>query len=275
LTARDVRSLPVPVTALDIVEAQMTLRHRQLRSRLLLILLLSLVCGPPLSGAQATVSQESGEAEVHLQRATEAMAGLNSFHFALTTVEGTTQFMEQFELSGLEGDVERPDRFKATITAKAAIIELSVEAVGIGNQVWITDPLSSEKRWIVLNISEMTGTDRPITDLINPDRILLEAVNLIEPPMVAGEEEIDGTKTTRIDGVVDVSRLQQAATPVASDAASDAAAELLPISIWIGDEGFIRRLEIAGALTDAESPDVVRRLDLSGFNQDVAIEAPE
>lgn len=253
----------------------MTLRHRQLRSRLLLILLLSLVCGPPLSGAQATVSQESGEAEVHLQRATEAMAGLNSFHFALTTVEGTTQFMEQFELSGLEGDVERPDRFKATITAKAAIIELSVEAVGIGNQVWITDPLSSEKRWIVLNISEMTGTDRPITDLINPDRILLEAVNLIEPPMVAGEEEIDGTKTTRIDGVVDVSRLQQAATPVASDAASDAAAELLPISIWIGDEGFIRRLEIAGALTDAESPDVVRRLDLSGFNQDVAIEAPE
>ena len=36
----------------------------------------------------------------------------------------------------------------------------------------------------------------------------------------------------------------------------------------------MRRLEIAGPLTTAEAPDVVRRLDLSAFNEPVVIEAP-
>ncbi len=238
--------------------------------RIVPIIVLSVTCAMSLAPVIGKAAQESNEAAAHLQRAADAMATLNAFHFELSTVEGKTQFMENLELSGLEGDVQRPDRFQASVTAKAAIIELTVKVVGIGDEVWVTDPMSSEERWIALDVGDATGSDRPLTDLLNPDRILLEAVNLIEAPTVAGEEEIDGTNTTQIDGMVDLSRLQQAGTP----AATVAAGQLIPVSIWIDDEGLVRRLEIEGALTAAETPDVVRRLDLSGFDQEITIEAP-
>ncbi len=229
--------------------------------------LLTLLLAAP---APAAVAQEEDAAAL-LERAAATMVALDSFHFALTTPRGQTLFMENLELAGIEGDVQRPDRFRATVTAKAAIIELDVKVVGIGTRLWVTDPMAQEEQYVEFDAAETAGAEggSPV-DLLNPDRVLLEAVALIEEPVVAGEDEVDGADTTRIDGTFDLGRLRALGTPVPGLAAAGP----LPVSLWIDDEGRVRRLELEGPLTAVEGPDVVRRLDLSAFDEPVDIQPP-
>lgn len=232
---------------------------------LLLLVVLGLTVGGPAA------AQEPDEAAALLERAATTMAALDSFHFELSTPRGQTLFLENLELAALEGDVLRPDSFRASATAKAAIVELSVDVVGIGTRLWVTDPLQEGDQYQELDIAAETGGGgASLVDLLNPDRVLLEAVTLIEEPSVAGDDEIDDAETTRIDGTFDLSRLQAAGTPVPGLRTD----QPLPVSIWIDDEGRVRRMEIEGPLTTAEASDVVRRLDLTAFDEPVTIEPP-
>ena len=232
---------------------------------LLLVLTQLLVITVPSSAAQDT------EADALLRRAAETMADLEAFHFELTTPRGQTVFMENFELAGLEGDVQRPDRFRASVTAKASIIELTVKVVGIGTRLWVTNPMAEGEEYQEIDLNEGAGTDGgPLVDLLNPDRILLQAVERIENPTIAGENEIDGVAATRVDGMVDLSRIQPSGTPVPGLRTD----RPMPVSIWIDEQGRVLRLELEGPLTEAESADVVRRLDLSAFDEPVDIQPP-
>ena len=242
------------------------LRRAVAGALLVLPLLMLELVAPSRAGAA-----QDEDAAALLDRAAATMAALDAFHFSLTTPRGQTLFMENLELAGIEGDVQRPDRFRATATAKAAIIELDVKIVGIGTRLWVTDPTAQEEQYIEFDAAQTGGAEggSPI-DLLNPDRVLLEAVELIEEPVVAGEDEVDGADTTRIDGTFDLGRLQALGTPVPGLVTNQA----LPVSLWIDDQGRVRRLELEGPLTAVEGPDVVRRLDLSAFDEPVDIQAP-
>ena len=229
----------------------------------LLCLVAPLVATPAPSSAQDTA-----EATELLEHATTTIAGVASFHFKLTTPRGQTRFMENFELTGIEGDVQRPDRFRATITAKAAIIELTVKVVGVGTQLWVTDPMSQEERYVEIDLHQGQGASAAA--LLNPDRVLLAALHFIENPTVAGEDEIDGVETTRIAGTFDLARVAPSGTPVPGLQLQDP----LLVSFWIDDAGHLRRLELDGPLTTDEPPDVRRRLDLSAFDEPVDIQPP-
>src|SRR6266516_3712696 len=67
-----------------------------------------------------------------LDQTATAMAAVQSFHFAMTTPQGKSSITDQFELSGFEGDVQRPDRFRVSFTAKASILSLTIKVIGIG-----------------------------------------------------------------------------------------------------------------------------------------------
>lgn len=246
-----------------------TRRSRTPLRAILCCLLLSVVASSAWGAPTAAQSTDAAEL---LRRSAETMAGLASFHFELTTPRGETLFMENFELAGLEGDVQRPDRFQASATAKAAIIELTVQVVGVGTRLWVTDPLSQEERFVEFSTDEVTGGEgAALVDLLNPDRVLLRAVELIDQPIVAGEDEIDGVATTRIEGTFDLARVQQDGTPVPGLATAGP----LPVAIWLDETGRVRRLQLLGPLTDAESPDVLRQLDLSAFDEPVDIQPPD
>jgi hypothetical protein len=243
-------------------------RHASLARSLPLLLLIALTIG---GGGRSVSAQEGDEAAALLERAATAMAELETFHFELSTPRGRTVFLEGLELAGLEGDVQRPESFRASATARAAIVELSVDVVGIGSRVWVTDPMQEGRQFRELDVSGVEGEGgASLVDLLNPDRVLLEAVSFIEEPAVAGEDEIDGAQTTRVDGTFDLSRLQAEGTPVPGLRTD----RPLPVSIWIDEEGRVRRLELEGPLTTAEMPDVVRRLDLTDFNEAIEIEPP-
>jgi lipoprotein LprA len=241
-------------------------------TRGLLGVLLALLFVAPLVAAPPRSAAADDEAAALLDRAAATMAGLESFHFTLTTPRGQTLFMENLELAGLEGDVQRPDRFRATATARAAIVEVEVQVVGIGTRLWVSNPMAGEGTYIEIDLEEEAGPEAALTNLINPDRLLLEAVGLIEEPAIVGEEEIDGVETTLVEGLFDPSRLSEVATPAPPGGLLTG--EPLLVGIWIDEEGRVRRMELDGPLTEAEEGDVTRRLDLSAFNEPVEIEPP-
>ena len=217
----------------------------------------------------AAARQEDGGAL--LLQAAQTMAGLTSFHFELTTVRGKTLFMENLELVEFAGDVLRPDRFRASVTAKAAVTEITIDVVGIGTHLWISDPTAPDGGYIEVDLVQgQTGAGPSPADLLNPDRLMVAAVALIEEPVIGDTETINGVETTRVDGLFDPGRFAPAGTPPPGLNLG----QPLLVSAWIDATGLVHRIEFIGPLTTVELPDVIRRLDLSSFNEPVVIEPP-
>jgi hypothetical protein len=236
----------------------------------LMLLLTSVFCLSRGAGA------EGEDATPLLQRAAAAMANVKTFSFELSTVSGQATIFQNLELVGVEGSVVRPDRFRATVTAKVAFIEAKVDVIGIGSHVWATDPMSRSENYIELTNGPESGTSEAeiISALINPDRLLLSAVSMIENPTIDGTEKMDGKEVTRVVGTVDLAKLEQFATATPEFGSDLLILGKMPVTLWIDDGGYVLSLEVEGPLTTDESPDVVRRIDLFDFDQPITIEAP-
>ena len=240
-------------------------------------LILTLMAIGLLTAFNAPVSAEGEDAAAMLAQAATAMAEVKSFQFELSTVQGQSTIFQNLELAGVEGAVQRPDRFQATITAKLAFVEVKVDVIGIGTRRWGTSPMEQSGTYIELTDGEAGDASEAdtITALINPDRLLLWAVGLVQRPAIDGAEEINGVETTRIVGIVDLSAIEQFATATPEFADGLLILGEMPVTIWIDSSGQVVSLEIEGPLTTDESPDVVRRLDLFEFDQPVTIEEPQ
>ena len=261
-------------------------RGRALGFIVAVVLLLQGLFALSLTSAAPSTSQDDAEARAILEGAATAMAGVQSFQFSLTTEQGQTIIMDTLELKDVNGAVQRPDRFQATVSASVAILNVDVEVVGIGTQVWVKNPLGQAaggEEYIEVDLSEV-GAEQALAELVNPDRILLRAVDLLENPVVRGEDEIDGVATTVIEGTFDpndaIGMVQgtpeadgAAATEDALESGLDFAGPI-PTLIWIDGDGLVRRIRVEGPIIASEESDVVRRLDIFAYNEPVEIVAP-
>ena len=226
-----------------------------------------------------------GDAAQLLQAAAKAMAALKTFHFKMETIEGQSTILENLELQKVEGDVLRPDSFRATLTAKVAVVKVSVDVVSVGGAVWVTDPLQAGTVWRQVAGDGEQNAGAAFTDLINPDRLFLAAISLIDDPKIDGTEEINGVECTVVTGQFDPKRLQDLASPVADDLGTPAEGEVntssmltgepVYLSAWIADDGRVLRIEEEGPLTTSESNDVVRAITFSNFDEPIEISAPQ
>jgi hypothetical protein len=204
------------------------------------------------------------------------MATVQSFQFELSTVQGESTILQNLELVGVEGAVQRPDRFEATITAKIAIVEIDVDVIGIGSKIWVTDPMSNDHKYIEVSdeVEDAGSQSDVLSALLNPDRLLLAAVGQIKDAKIDGDEKIDGIQTTRIVGTVDLAKLEQFATATPDIPSGFLILGEMPVTVWLDEAGHVISLELEGPLTEDESPDVVRRLDLYDFDEPVTIDEP-
>ena len=264
------------------------LMRRRPRARVIAfgVAIVLLLQGVVLLATTSGAAQDDAEAREILTGAATAMAGVQSFQFSLTTEAGQTIIMDTLELKDVTGAVQRPDRFRATASASVAILDVEVEVVGIGTQIWVKNPLGAAaggEEYIEVDLSE-GGMEQALAELVNPDRILLRAVDLLQNPTVRGTDEIDGVETTVIEGTFDPSAAigLVPGTPAAvADAATQVAVETglelagpVPTLIWVDGDGLVRRIRVEGPILTSEETDVVRRLDLFGYNEPVEIEAP-
>ncbi|MBA2278728.1 MAG: LppX_LprAFG lipoprotein [Chloroflexia bacterium] len=231
------------------------------------------------TAAQTPMASPTGdpEAVALLQEAARTMAELETFHFEMETVQGTTTLMGGLVLEGIEGDVRRPQDFRTEIRAGVPFGTVDVTVVGVEGRIWITDPLAGEETWILLVDGSAGGGNEAaeITTLANPDTLILEAVAVIQEARIGGQETIDGAETTRIDGTVDLAAAAQAAvgTPVALP--PEVSPEPIPTSIWIDAQRRIIEVELAGPLLVSENADVIRVVRFTAFNEPVEIAPPE
>lgn len=226
----------------------------------------------PIGAQPGTASPAAGQSDAAalLAKAGTAMSQIKSFHFELTTPRGKTTFMDQFELKSVSGDVQRPDRFQATISVTVAVVNLDIQVIGIGSRIWVTNPLATAGQPQYTTVDAGGGLDA----LLNPDRLLLQAIRYVQDATITGTQTIDGVTTTIVEGTVDLGQVANPqGTPVPVERFGLPQTRV-PVIVWIDGDGRVRVLQVNGPLAPGEDANVVRELDLSKFDQPLDIQPP-
>lgn len=237
----------------------------------LLIALLVAVTGQVALIAPQSEAIADQDAAALLQSSAATMLELESFHFRLTTPVGETILTEDVFLKSVEGDVVRPMSFQATFEVAMAFLKLKLSAVGIDNSIWISNPMDGGE---FMQVSGEGTEMLPPIPFLNPDALILAAMSQILEPAISGEEEIDGHQTTVVTGTFDPAAVALDGTPIAQGLTAEI--EPLGLTIWIDAEHRVIRVEFAGGLLPSEigAGRIVRRIDLSRFDEPVNIEPP-
>jgi hypothetical protein len=216
------------------------------------------------SSPSATPTPAPPDPAVLAQEAATAVAGLKSFHFVFEHENGTSPVAFDLDMKRAEGDMAPPDRLRADVDAVAtrlAKVNVSVQVVIVGDEAQVTNPFN-RSQWLPL-----PGAD-PLGEIFDPSRgvagVLQEAKNL----QIVDEEEVDGAPSWKLQGDLD----------------SAALAPLMPfvepgrpvtVLVWIGQsDRLARRIWVQGPLREEDEDDIVRKVELSRFNEPVTITAP-
>jgi hypothetical protein len=235
-----------------------------LTARCLLLSALVVLCLLPLACGGGGKKPDSGgplpPAAGVLAKAVERAATMKTFHFRLEHENGVSAIPLGLGLSTAEGDVIVPDRLQAKLEAKAGTQPVRVEVIGIGDQAWITNPFN--RQWQPLP----SGTT--IKDVFDPTQGIKAVANALENAEVTAEEQVDGVATYRVEGTID-SAMLEAAAPIAEPGLT------VKVKVWIGkDDSLIRRVRLEGPIAPGEPSNIVRKLDVSKFDESVSIEPP-
>ena len=214
------------------------------------------------------VSQAEGDddAVAILKSAGEELMALDTFHFPLTTIAGSSTIFPGMSLESVEGTVRRPMDLTATVRASALMQTIEVNAISVDGEFYIQNPISGGAWESVGNAGEIAG-------MINPDWIIVAAVNLIKDAAITDQTGGD----TLIEGYLDFAETLEeagASTTNMGELEQFLANTPIDVAIWINADNLIERVELYGPIFASESPDVERRIDLSEFNEPVEIEAP-
>ena len=195
-----------------------------------------------------------------LPAAVQVFDTLQTFHFSLTHENGTSPIPNGLQLVSADGDVIVPDRMHANIEAKVGNQTVRVEVIGVGDQGWITNPFNRE--WQPLP----SGTT--IKDIFDPAQGVKAIIGALQNAQVAGQEKVDGAETWHVTGSVRSDALTTA-VPIARPGLT------VNIEAWIDvDSSLIRRVYLEGPIAPNEPANIVRKLSLSDFGEDVTITSP-
>ncbi len=221
----------------------------------------------PVLGQESTpASQAEGDADalVVLEAAGKAVLALDTFTFALTTINGSSTIFPGVELVSVEGAVRRPIDLAATLTVKAIVQTMEISAVAVDGDFYIQDPLSGGK-W------QEVGSASEIANMVNPDWIIVAAVRLIKDAKITS----DADELTLVEGYVDfsesLSNLEGADLSQLEEYLAD---DPIDVAFWINADNLIERVELYGPIFASESADVEKRIELTDFNEPVDIERP-
>ncbi|MGD0765931.1 MAG: LppX_LprAFG lipoprotein [Dehalococcoidia bacterium] len=195
-----------------------------------------------------------------LSQATQAFDTMTTFHFLLEHENGTSPIPAGLQIVTAEGDVIVPDRLYAKLDARAGTQPVRVEVIGVGDDGWLTNPFT--RQWQPLP----SGTT--IKDIFNPTEGIKAAIGSLQDAQVTGAEEVGGVQTYHLTGTV-TSDVLQAAAPIAKPGL------IVPVELWIGkDDHLIRRIYLNGPIAPDEPGNIVRKLTISNFGEQVTITPP-
>ncbi len=198
------------------------------------------------------------DAGAMLERAAERMERVESFRFRLDHENGASAITRGLRMESAEGAVAGTDRLRAEIRASAGPLSVDVEIRILGEEGWITNPLTG--RW--------EREDLSLESFFDPAQGITALVRSASDPRVTRRESIDGVDVYRVDARV-------ASEDLALLAPGASSGRTLEASAWVGvDDPIVYRVEVRGAASRSEDDDLVRRLELSDIDAPLTIEAP-
>jgi hypothetical protein len=196
-----------------------------------------------------------------VRRSIESISSATSVHFKLTALNGAMPLAPGFSATSIEGDAASPDRMQALVKARFGTVPVELRVVALGGRQFLTNPLTNQWQDVSgqLVVPSLLGRDRGIGALLSQ----------IQRPELIGREQLGGVETFRVKGTL-------MAAPLADLVGGMLAAEgAVPIEIWVGAPDFRpRQMAVTGAILRDEPAELERRLELSGYDRAVSIEAP-
>lgn len=227
------------------------------------LVLVAPACGDDEPAAEPEVVVEEPTPRERLQSATDAWNATDSFHFVLTLQNRVLAFDQSglISISAAEGDAVAPDRLQAQTTARTPMGALELALISIGEEQWITDPLT--RRWT----SAPAGAAGAVAGIFDPATgIGARLMQMTDVEYFPGET-LDRTPVFRLSGTLPGS--------VMADLAPDlAAVPVLNVDLFVTPaDNRIRRVVVRQPATP-EGSVPTWTFDLSNFGQPVTIAPP-
>lgn len=194
-----------------------------------------------------------------IEKAAPAVQGASSFHFSMDTTKLDKPLPGIF-ITKATGDVAKPDKLSADVTATYFGITVNIKAVVDGDKQYMTDPTSGA--W------QSTGLALDVKQYFNPSKGVSDILGSIKNLASDGKETVDSTDAYRLTGNVPSSALKALSPDVTAQ--TD-----LTTTLWIGASDFLlRKVRLQGPLDANEPADIVRTINFSNYNEPVKIETP-
>lgn len=234
---------------------------------LVLLVLLSAACKndkKPVATTNTVAVPTRPDPATLARQAADSVEGLKSFHFVLEHENGGSPIVLNLSMNRAEGDIVKPDRLRADLDATATQLgnaNVKVKVVSIGEKAQITNPFN-QRQWVPL-----PGTNR-LADIFDPAAGTTAAMRAVKNPVITGEETINGTRVWRLEGDVD-------ATALDSFASIAEPGYVIKGIAWIGQEKpLVYRIRMEGPLGSKDPKNIVRKIELTKFDESIQIDEP-
>lgn len=197
-----------------------------------------------------------------LAEASAAMKKIQGFHFVYEVHKpASSEPGPGLEIARIIGDVNAQGNMQASIDVTQGGIPLALKFVAVGDTHYIQDPLS--QKW-----QSIAAKDSPVGTL-NLSAGTIQILDEISDASFVGEESKGGTTTYHITGKV-------AAKEVAAIAGAVSTDNTFPTDVWVGvSDSLVYEVDIAGAATPTEDPEIRRSIALSNLDKFVDIKPPQ
>jgi hypothetical protein len=230
--------------------------------RLIPLALVSVFFAAMLAGVAACDgSGENVDPDAVLKQASANMKEIAGFHFVYEVHQpSSAEPTSGLYIARITGDVNSEGSMQSTVDATYGGIPVSIGLVAIGDTYYFQDPLNKEWR-------TLAAADSPVGEL-NLQAGTIQILERIIDTSYEGTESKGGTETYHISGKV-------AAAEVEAIAGAVDTTDTFPTDIWVGAEDYlVYEVDIKGAATPNEDPEIWRSIVLSDLDVFVDIQPP-
>ena len=186
------------------------------------------------------------------------MGRVSSFRFKLTHPSGTTTLQNGLTVESAEGAVVAPDQLSVQADAELASIYVGVEAVLLGDDHFMTNPLTGE--W-----TQVAPENSPFA-FLDVNALIANILGLVR------ESKYESPPSEGEDIVIEAVIRSYALAPLVGEVVDGLDLDL--VLTFDPDSFVLKSARISGQLQEADEDSAVRLVELSDFDTDIEIVPP-
>ena len=187
---------------------------------------------------------------------------VSAFHVVMQASNTGTPTAERIQILNANGDVIMPDKVKAQATVILSGQSVTVNLISIGDQQFITDPITGQ--WRVIK-----GLLDPRT-LTNPNTGILSLISKVQNLSQPTSDSVNGISCWRVTGQLDAKYL------AFFTGGGVPAGTMLQTSACIGkSDSLPYQLKVTGQAASGDLANTSRTFLISNYNENISITAPQ